>query len=41
VLHMWATIFGTVVVILGKTWFLDRMVWLCEDMNNNNGTCKK
>lgn len=26
------TVFGTVVVVLGKSWFLDRMVWLYGEM---------
>lgn len=33
-LHFWSTLMGTVVVYLGKMWFLDRMVWLYEDMKN-------
>jgi hypothetical protein len=33
VLHMWLTILGTVITILGKTWFLDRMVWLYQDLS--------
>lgn len=32
VLHVWATITGVVVVYLGKLWFLDRMVWLHDEM---------
>ncbi len=32
VLHLWLAILGTVIVILGKTWFLDRMVWLYQDL---------
>jgi hypothetical protein len=31
-LHFWATLVGVIVVYLGKMWFLDRMVWLYEDM---------
>lgn len=31
-LESWPTILGTVMVYLGKLWFLDRMVWLWEDM---------
>lgn len=31
-LHLWPTLLGLSWVILGKTWFLDRMVWLCEEM---------
>ncbi|MDJ0796239.1 MAG: hypothetical protein QNJ51_05285 [Calothrix sp. MO_167.B12] len=30
----WLTVLGMVVTILGKSWFLDRMVWLFEDMKN-------
>ena len=30
----WLVLFGTVVVYLGKLWFLDRMVWLWHDMKN-------
>ncbi|MGB2691241.1 MAG: DUF6653 family protein, partial [Thermodesulfobacteriota bacterium] len=36
VLSIWPTVFGIVVVFLGKTWFLDRMVWLYEEMKDNN-----
>lgn len=36
VLSIWPTVFGIVVVILGKTWFLDRMVWVYEEMKDNN-----
>ncbi|MEK7991894.1 MAG: DUF6653 family protein [Thiotrichaceae bacterium] len=31
-LHVWLTVLGTVIVILGKSWFLDRMVWLYQDL---------
>lgn len=30
--ELWPTVFGTVLVIVGKLWFLDRMVWIYEDM---------
>ncbi len=30
----WPTIFGMVMVYLGKLWFLDRMVWLWHDMQD-------
>lgn len=33
---MWAAILGTMMAYLGKSWFLDRMVWLYEDMKTNN-----
>ena len=32
----WGTIFGMVMVVLGKSWFLDRMVWLYDEMKNDN-----
>jgi hypothetical protein len=32
-LHIWLTILGTVITILGKSWFLDRMVWLYQDLS--------
>ncbi len=31
-LYVWPTIFGIALAYLGKSWFLDRMVWLYEDM---------
>ena len=31
-LEVWLTVFGAVTVILTKLWFVDRMVWLYEDM---------
>jgi hypothetical protein len=34
VLDPWPTVFGTALVYLGKVWFLDRMVWLWEDMQD-------
>jgi len=33
-LEVWPTLFGAAVVYLSKLWFLDRMVWLYEDMND-------
>lgn len=33
-------IFGIVLTYLGMSWYLDRMVWLFEDMKNNNKTYK-
>jgi hypothetical protein len=32
VLHLWSVVCGTLITILGKTWFLDRMVWLYQDL---------
>ena len=33
---LWSTIFGMALVYCGKLWFLDRMVWLWEDMKDTN-----
>jgi hypothetical protein len=33
----WPTVFGMVIVYSGKIWFLDRMVWLWEDMKEVPG----
>jgi len=33
-LSVWVTIFGVVLVVLGKSWFLDRMVWLYDEIRN-------
>jgi hypothetical protein len=32
----WMTIFGMVVLIFSKSWFLDRMVWLFQEMKDTN-----
>ena len=32
VLAVWPTLLGCALVYLAKLWFLDRMVWLYEDM---------
>lgn len=32
--YVWPTIFGISLTYLGKSWFLDRMVWLYEDMKD-------
>lgn len=34
VLAVWPTVFGAVVVTLSKLWFVDRMVWLYEEMKD-------
>ena len=34
-LELWPTLLGLSWVILGKTWFLDRMVWLYEEMKKH------
>jgi len=33
-LDAWPVLFGMCVIYLGKMWFLDRMVWLFEDMKD-------
>ena len=33
-LDAWPTLFGMTLTFLGKLWFVDRMVWLYEDMRN-------
>jgi hypothetical protein len=33
-LQVWPVLLGLTLVILGKMWFLDRMVWIYEDMKN-------
>ena len=33
-LALWPTLLGMVLVYSGKVWFLDRMVWLFEDMKD-------
>jgi uncharacterized protein DUF6653 len=32
----WMTIFGMAVLILSKSWFLDRMVWLYQEMKDTD-----
>lgn len=38
--HVWAASIGVLLAIIGKSWFLDRMVWLYEDMKNEDETYK-
>ncbi|MFC4891577.1 DUF6653 family protein [Pseudofrancisella aestuarii] len=33
---VWGAIFGTVLAYIGKSWYLDRMVWLYETMKSKN-----
>lgn len=33
---IYAALLGTVLAYLGKSWYLDRMVWLYEDMKDQN-----
>ena len=35
---VWGAVLGVTMAYLGKSWFLDRMVWLYEDMKNENET---
>ncbi|HOX41704.1 MAG TPA: hypothetical protein PK263_05965 [bacterium] len=37
---IWGAILGVTMAYLGKSWFLDRMVWLYEDMKNEDETYK-
>jgi len=39
-LELWAALAGNVVVIASKLWFLDRMVWIYEDMKDADATYK-
>jgi hypothetical protein len=32
--ELWPTLFGMAMVYMGKVWFLDRMVWLWQDMQD-------
>jgi hypothetical protein len=32
---IWPTVLGAVLIYAGKVWFLDRMVWLYEDMKDS------
>ncbi len=40
-LQVWPTIFGIALAYLGKSWFLDRMVWLYEDMKETRPEYRK
>lgn len=33
---MWGAVLGVSLAYLGKSWYLDRMVWLYEDMKTAN-----
>jgi len=35
-LHIWSVLLGLTLVIFGKLWFLDRMVWVYEDMKHKS-----
>lgn len=34
--HLWLTLFGGFIAYFGKFWFLDRMVWLYQDMKDKD-----
>lgn len=38
---VWGAILGVVLAYLGKSWYLDRMVWLYETMKSENEEYKK
>jgi hypothetical protein len=33
-LEIWPTLLGLAIIVLFKLWFVDRMVWLYEDMKD-------
>lgn len=35
-LEIWPTLLGAVLIYLGKMWFIDRTVWLFEDMKDQH-----
>ena len=35
-LNVWATVAGVIGVVLPKAWFVDRMVWIYEDMKETD-----
>jgi len=37
---IWGAVLGVALAYIGKSWYLDRMVWLYEDMKNTNETYK-
>ncbi|GAB5557932.1 MAG: hypothetical protein SchgKO_21450 [Schleiferiaceae bacterium] len=39
-LNIWMAILGLALTIIGKSWYLDRMVWLYEDMKDQNAEYK-
>lgn len=36
ILNPWETALGLFLIVTGKLWFLDRMVWLFDDMNSGH-----
>ena len=39
-LDVWMTLLATVIVQLGKLWFIDRMVWLYQEMKDTKSEYK-
>ena len=37
---IWGAVLGVALAYIGKSWYLDRMVWLYEDMKNENEVYK-
>ncbi|WP_026193558.1 DUF6653 family protein [Teredinibacter turnerae] len=37
---IWGAVLGVSLAYIGKSWYLDRMVWLYESMKNNNAEYK-
>lgn len=35
-MNLWATVAGIATMMIAKLWFLDRMVWLLEDMKDSD-----
>ena len=35
-LQLWPTVLGVLLVYVGKMWFLDRMVWIYQDMEDSS-----
>lgn len=35
-LELYPTLIGVILIDIGKLWFIDRMVWLYQDMKDNN-----
>src|SRR5665647_1988481 len=41
VFDLWPTLFGTLMAYMSKLWFVDRMVWLWQDMQDTNEEYRK
>jgi len=40
-LEIWPALLGLVLVMICKLWFVDRMVWLYEDMKDQHPTYRE